>query len=265
MRRRGEAPKGPSDFSVPVLTVRAPDGQLRAVVFGYAAHTSALTQSYLYSADYCGVTQRALEAAHPGAVAMFCQGCGSDQSAVPRGSVERCQKLGEELAASVEAVLRQPMRPIKPKFRAAFELVPLDFGEQPTSAQLETIGKGTDYRARWARRLSSELVAGKTFAHGYPEYPIQVWKLGDDQLWIALGGEVCVDYALRFKKELGAGVWVNGYANDVMAYIPSRRLWEEGGYQAGAFEVYGLPAMRWCPDIEDRIAGSVTRLVTKLR
>jgi len=74
-----------------------------------------------------------------------------------------------------------------------------------------------------------------------------------------------VDYALRFKKELGAGVWVTGYANDVMAYIPSRRLWEEGGYQAGAFEVYGLPATRWCPDIEDRIAGAVRRSVAKVQ
>jgi hypothetical protein len=92
-----------------------------------------------------------------------------------------------------------------------------------------------------------------------------VWRLGDDQLWVALGGEVCVDYVLRFKKEYGPQIWVNGYANDVMAYIPSRRIWEEGGYQAGAFEVYGLPANRWCPDIEDRITGAVARLLKQIR
>ncbi len=265
MLRRGESPKGPSDFAVPVLAVRSPAGQLRAVVFGYAAHTSALTQNYRWSADYSGVTARALEARHPRAAAMFFQGCGSDQSAVPRGTVELCQKLGENLAAAVEAVLDKPMRPVSPRFRAAFEFVALDFSEQPTKAELEATGKGTDYRARWARRLSAELAAGKTFARGYPEYPVQVWKLGADQLWIALGGEVCVDYALRFKKEFGSGTWVTGYANDVMAYIPSRRLWEEGGYQAGAFEVYGLPANRWCPDIEERIAGAVARLVEQVR
>ena len=116
-------------------------------------------------------------------------------------------------------------------------------------------------RARWARRLSAELAAGKVFERGYPEYPVQVWRLGSGQLWIALGGEVCVDYALRFKREFGSDTWVNGYANDVMAYIPSRRLWEEGGYQAGAFDVYGLPATRWCLEIEDRIAGTVAQLV----
>jgi neutral ceramidase len=54
-------------------------------------------------------------------------------------------------------------------------------------------------------------------------------------------------------------------ATIVMACIPSRRLWEEGGYQAGAFDVYGLPANRWSPDIEDRIAGTVFRLVEKVR
>jgi neutral ceramidase len=255
------APKGPSDFAVPVLAVRDRGGQLRAVVCGYAAHTSALTDNYRWSADYAGVTQRSLEARHPGAAAMFFQGCGSDQSAVPRGTVALCTARGEELAAAVDAVLAHPMRPLPPVFRAGFEFVALDFGAQPFRAELEDIGKGTDYRARWARRLASELAAGKALARGYPEYPVQVWKLGQEQLWIALGGEVCVDYALRFKKEFGPATWVTGYANDVMAYIPSRRLWEEGGYQAGAFDVYGLPAMRWCPDIEERIDGTVARLV----
>ena len=265
MLREGIAPKGPSDFAVPVLGVRSPDGRLRALVFGYAAHTSALTQNYRWSADYCGVTVETLEAKHPGASAMFFQGCGSDQSAAPRGTVELCRQRGEDLAAAVQSVLETPMRPVAPRFRAAFEFVPLDFGEQPSKTELETAAKGTDYRARWARRLLAELEAGKTFASGYPEYPVQVWQLGADQLWIALGGEVCVDYTLRFKKEFGSATWVTGYANEVMAYIPSRRLWEEGGYQAGAFDVYGLPANRWCPDIEDRIAGAVSRLVTKVR
>ena len=265
MRQRGEAPKGPSDFTVPVLAVRAPEGQLRAVVFGYAAHPSVLTSNYLWSADYAGVAQQALEKAHAGAAAMFFQGCGSDQSAVPRGTVERCQALGNELAAAVEAVLAQPMRQVSPTFRAAFEFVSLDFAEQPTKAELETIGRGTDYRARWARRLSGELAAGKVFERRYAEYPVQVWRLGTNQLWIALGGEVCVDYALRFRREFGPTTWVTGYANDLMAYIPSRRLWEEGGYQAGSFDVYGLPATRWCPDIESRIATSVERLVSQVQ
>ncbi len=142
--------------------------------------------------------------------------------------------------------------------------MPLTFGEQPTPGELERITTGTSYHARWAKRLLADSAAGKPFARGYPEYPVQVWRLGEAQLWIALGGEVCVDYALRCQAAFGSRVWVNGYANDVMAYIPSRRLWEEGGIRR-RLEVYGLPATRWCADIEERIIGTVTRLVAQVR
>ena len=58
----------------------------------------------------------------------------------------------------------------------------------------------------------------------YPHYPVQVWRFGDQLTWVALGGEVVIDYNLRLKKELAgkAPVWITGYANDVMAYIPVR-------------------------------------------
>lgn len=257
--RRGEKPRGPSDHAVPVLALRSEGGELRAVVFGYAAHPSALS-GYQWSADYVGFARRALEAAHPDAVAMFFQGCGSDQSAAPRGTLDQCRGMGETLAAAVEAVLAKPMRPVAPRFRAAMDLIPLDFGETPSRADLETAREAGGYRARWARRLLRELDGGAAFPRGYPEYPVQVWRLGD-QLWIALGGEVSVEYSLLFKSLYGPETWVAGYANEVMAYIPSRRIWEEGGYQAGAFDVYGLPATRWAGDVEERIAAAVARRI----
>ncbi len=261
--KRGLAPKGPSDFTVPVLAVRGQDHRLRAVVCGYAAHTSTLS-GYQWSGDYVSFTRMALEKQHPEAQAMFFQGCGSDQSAAPRGTLEECCKMGEELAASVEQVLARPMQSLGPSLRTAMELVSLDFGEQPSREQLQSAATKANYQARWAKRLVAELGSGKRFVKSYPEYPVQVWRLGGGQLWITLGGEVCVDYALSFKRRFGPTAWVSGYTNDVMAYIPSRRLWEEGGYQAGAFEVYGLPAARWCPDIEDRITAAATRLVERV-
>lgn len=265
MIRRGEKPKGPSDFDVPVLAVRNPEGKLLAAVFGYAAHTSALCRDpYLYSGDYAGVCQTVLEERHPGAQAMFYQGCGSDQSAAPRGTLKECLSIGRQLADAVETAIEGKMQPLDPRLRTAFEFAPLPF--QPVARQhLEKTAKSSNYQGRWARRLLAELAAGKTFAESHPEYPVQAWVLGKDQLWIALGGEVAVDYSLMFKKEFGPKTWVAGYTNDVMAYIPSRRVWEEGGYQAGAFEVYGLPAARWTPDIQKLITACVDRLVTKLQ
>jgi hypothetical protein len=67
----------------------------------------------------------------------------------------------------------------------------------------------------------------------YP-YPIQVWQFGSGLKFIALGGEVVVDYSLRLKAQYGwDNTWVAGYSNDVFAYIPSLRVLKEGGYEGG--------------------------------
>lgn len=263
MREQGIPIKGPSDHDVPVLAIRSPQGDLRAVVFGYACHCTTLS-FYQWSGDYAGFAQLDLEKAHPGILAMFYAGCGADQNPLPRRSVELCRKYGNMLAGSVDQVLNKSMRPVAPKLQTAFEFVALDFGDQPTKEELEVASRKSGYRGRWAGRLLRKLEAGETFAKTY-RYPVQVWRLGNDQLWIALGGETVVDYALKFKKRFGPNTWVAGYTNDVMSYIPSHRVWEEGGYESGAFYVYGLPANRWAEDIEDRIIAAVDRLVAKLR
>ena len=84
--------------------------------------------------------------------------------------------------------------------------------------------------------------------------------------FVTLGGEVVVDYALRLKQELGAdATWVAGYANDVMAYIPSRRVLAEGGYEGGgAMVYYGLPSP-WTPTVEEKIVDGVHAAVRALK
>jgi hypothetical protein len=100
---------------------------------------------------------------------------------------------------------------------------------------------------------------GKPLSPTYP-YAVQAWRLGDDIQFITLGGEVVVDFALRLKKELrGQRTWVAGYANDVMAYIASRRVLQEGGYEGGgAMVYYGLPTA-WAPESEDLIVAEAKR------
>src|SRR5262249_57707811 len=101
---------------------------------------------------------------------------------------------------------------------------------------------------------------------GHYPYPVQTWRLGSDLLFIGLGGEVVVDYALRLKKEIGPGkTWVAGYTNDVMAYIPSLRVLQEGGYEGReAMVIYGLPTA-WGPRVEEAIVGAVHQQVQKVR
>jgi len=263
LRERGVPLKGPVDHSVPVLIVRTPEGPLRAALFAYACHTTTLS-SYQWSGDYAGFAQIALEENHPGMQAMFYAGCGADQNPIPRGSVEQCSRYGQMLAAAVEDVLSKPARPIAPGLQTRFQFVDLDFERTMTGEDLQDYVKKGGLYGRWAQRMLKQLDEGKTFPKSYP-YAIEVWKLGRDQLWISLGGEAVVDYSLKFKARYGPRTWVNGFAHDLTAYIPSRRVWEEGGYEGGALGEYGLPAMRWAPDLEDRITACVEELVAELK
>lgn len=256
--------KGPVDHAVPVLTVTRPDGTLAAVLFGYACHPTTLSFQ-TWCGDYPGFAQLEIEQNHPGATALFVNTCGGDQNPLPRRSVELCQRYGHLLAVAVEEALKQPLKPVSPSLRTAFELIDLPYLSVVSRAELAgLVQDGNALRARWAARLLKQLDAGEKFESAYP-YPIHAWRLGREMLVIGMGAEAVVDYALRFKREFGPGTWVCGYADDQIAYIPSRRVWEEGGYEGGSnLYEYGRPAFRWSGDIEDRITASVHRLVNKV-
>jgi hypothetical protein len=154
------------------------------------------------------------------------------------------------------------------------ELVPLRFGAAPTQAELEKMAKDSaPATRRWATRLLGESKSGKAWTREYP-FPVQAWKLGGRQLLLTLGGEPVVDYALKFKREFGGQTWVAGYCNDVMTYLPSLRVLREDipplassrwGYEGSyAFIVYGLPALRWAEDVEDRVTEAARRLVKQV-
>jgi len=262
---RGEKLKGPVDHAVPVLKVTRPDGKIAAILFGYACHPTTLSFKK-WCGDYPGFAQVELEKKYSGATAMFVNTCGGDQNPLPRRKVELCEKYGMMLAEGVKQALEQPLQPVSSKLRTAFEYVELSYLKLVQREELERLVKDRNrIRARWATRMLGKLDQGETFSPSYP-YPIHAWQLGNEMLVIGMGAETVVDFALRFKKEFGPGTWVCGYADDMISYIPSRRVWGEGGYEGGSnLYEYGRPAFRWAGDIEDRIAETVHHLVKQVQ
>ncbi|MCC6508639.1 MAG: neutral/alkaline non-lysosomal ceramidase N-terminal domain-containing protein [Pirellulaceae bacterium] len=253
---------GPFDHDVPVLAVRDAQDKLISILFGYACHSTVLS-GYVWSADYPGYAQAALEEKHPGAVALFWAGCGADQNPLPRRTPELAQHYGERLAVAVDRVLlTTEMRAVAPKLNCRYAEVAAPLDTLPTKEQLEQQSKSSNkYESVRAKLLLEQIAGGQPISQTYP-FPVSVWHIGDDIQFVALGGEVVVDYALRLKAELKSQTWVAGYAHDVMAYIPSRRVLTEGGYEGGgAMLYYGLPC-HWGPEIEEVIIRQVKALAT---
>lgn len=261
----GNNPAGPVDHSVPVLVAEGKDGKQVAVVFGYACHNTTLDLMQ-WSGDYAGFAQIAVEKTHPGAVGMFWTGCGADANPLPRRKIELAEQYGKELADAVAATVKTA-KPVTGKFAAKYEKITLKFEAVPTKAQLaaDTLSKTLAIQKR-AERLLKQLEADGKISDEYPHYPVQTWALGDQILWVALGGEVVIDYAIRLKKDVptSRALWVMGYANDVMAYIPSARVLKEGGYEADSSQIYyGMPG-KWSTTIEDAIVAKVKDLTSKV-
>ncbi|MBM3998636.1 MAG: hypothetical protein FJ297_03665 [Planctomycetes bacterium] len=248
---------GPLDHDVPVLAVRDAMGKLNVAVFGYACHATVLS-FYQWSGDYPGFAQIELESLFPGCQAMFWAGCGGDQNPLPRRTVEMAQAYGRRLALAVSDVVTAPMEPIEDRLETAYAEIPLSFGTLPTPEQIAEQAASTDrFVASRGKMWQERLAAGETLPKSYP-YPIASWRLGSQCEWVFLGGEVVVDYAVRLKAErLGQRTWVAGYSNDVMAYIPSRRVLLEGGYEGGgAMVYYGQPTI-WAETCEEEIVVGV--------
>ncbi|HVA48664.1 MAG TPA: neutral/alkaline non-lysosomal ceramidase N-terminal domain-containing protein [Pirellulales bacterium] len=248
---------GPVDYDVPVLAVRDDRRRLVAVLFGYACHATVLND-YQWSGDYPGYAQRALEASRPDMTALFWAGCGADQNPVPRQKQAYAEEYGRQLAAAVERVLAGVMPPVEGELATSYREIALPYAQLPTHEDLVRQTESSNkYEAQRGRILLAQVDAGRPLSPTYP-YPVQCWRLGRDVRLIALGGEVVVDYALRLKAELGRErTWVAGYTNDVMAYIPSRRVLAEGGYEGGgAMVYYGLPTV-WSPEVEELIVREV--------
>ncbi len=258
----GRNPGGPVDHDVPVLRVEDDKGQPKAIVFGYACHNTTM-QFYEWCGDYAGFAQIEIEKKHPDALALFWIGTGGDANPLPRSTIELCQKYGKELADAVEDAMKEKLTPLTAKLTTRYKEIRLDLDALPDKSKWTAVALSKTIAVRnRAQRMLTLLENGGKIPDHYDHYPVQVWRFGDELTWVILGGEVVIDYNLRLKKELPGrkALWITGYANDALSYIPSARVLKEGGYEADSSQIYyGWPT-KWAPSIEDAIIKTVVDL-----
>jgi len=266
--RMGPNPEGKTDHVVPVLRIDTADGGLLALVFGYSCHNTALGDIRRLHGDYAGLTQQRIETKHPGAVALFLMGCGGDQDPHPRRNREDAERNADRLSGAVEEALTNSGAPLSARLDASLEMCPLAFQPLAPKADFEARSQSPDgFVARHARQVLQNWPPEGNQPADYL-LPVQVVVLGKQLTLVALGGEPVVDYAHRLRRELASvnrPVWVAGYSNRVNAYLPSRRVLEEGGYEGTEAIIYqSLPAP-FGLDVEQRVVESVLRQEKQLR
>ncbi len=259
----GVNPDGPTDPRVPVLRVMSPAGKVRAILFGYACHNTTLTaEFYQLSGDYAGYAQAEVEKEFPGAVALFVQLCGGDQNPNPRSKLEYAEQHGRTLAAEVARVARGKMQPAGGRLRAAYQLAALPFAPH-TREQFEQEQKDANVFRRRRAALMLKLYDERREPR-LLRYPVQAIRVDPGFTFLALGGEVVVDYALwAYRTWPREKLIVAGYSNDVPCYIPSARVLGEGGYEAvDSMIYYGQPGP-FTEEVEARIHDAVRQVMKR--
>lgn len=252
------------DQDVPVLCVRGPGGKVRGIAFGYACHTTCVNDNTV-NGDYAGFAQEELEQKHPGAVAMFVNGCGGDQGPHPRFKAELGRMYGHILATAVDDMVRadnaRPMAPVAGPISSSAGIAHLKLETPPTRAELQAmLPTRSGMGVREVQYQIDLLDAGRPLQVEYP-YELQVWRFGGGHTFVGMSSEVVIDYQIRFKQIYGVkSTWVMAYANEHIAYIPSRRIRLEGGYEGvtGMMEC-GLPSP-FTPEVEENIVATVDQL-----
>ena len=254
-------PLKPVDHDLPVLRVTGTDGKVRAIFTSYACHCTTIGIDEIHG-DWAGVAQEALQREFPGAIALTALGCGADQNPNPRRTMELVKQYGEDLGAEAKRIAVGQMRPVNGAMTCATKPIELAFDKLPTREEWQALAADPKPAISYhAKKNLARLDRGEKLQTHLP-YLVQRWSFGDDLAIVFLPGEITVDYSLRIKREFDRSrVWVNGYANDVPCYVPSRRVLDEGGYEgAGAMVYYDCPT-KFAPDVEERIMGAVHELM----
>ena len=253
----------PVDHSMPLLLATGTDGKPIATWCNYACHCTTLGARNHLSGDWAGFANTAVEERHPDAIALTTIGCGADIGPQPSGGAGDARAHGNAIAREVHRLMQQQeeeLKPLSAPLRSAAKTVELPFESIPDRSAWEANVKKGGFDAELARRQLARLDRGESIPTHLP-YTITTWSFGSDLGLVFLPGEVCVDYALRLKTELDwRRLWINGWANDVPCYIPSKRILAEGGYEADFSMVYYDQPTRFAPGVEDTIVSGVREL-----
>ncbi|MDP2983489.1 MAG: neutral/alkaline non-lysosomal ceramidase N-terminal domain-containing protein [Candidatus Latescibacter sp.] len=257
---------GSRDDVVPVLKVADSNGAIRAILFGYACHPITLSVDYI-SGDYPGFAQQYIQEMYPGATALFVQGCSGELVPNARYQVEYAMGHGKALAEAVKKALAGNQKLIVGPLKCAYQEVTLDCQPVPDRKTLEENRKSSNLTlSRKSAFFLDKIARGEKIQESVP-CPLQVLHFGKELLFIGIGGETVVDYAVNLKSEFknpNQPVWVAGYCNYVFGYLPTLKILKEGGYEGGDALLHTQFSGPFSEKVEDQVMGGIRKLVAKV-
>ncbi|MCU0522276.1 MAG: neutral/alkaline non-lysosomal ceramidase N-terminal domain-containing protein [Anaerolineae bacterium] len=271
--RRGAGPE--PDTSVGVVQLKGLDGAPVATLMTYGCHPVVMgPESLLVSADYPGAAVGAVERALGGA-ALFLTGASGDVNPRRRGSFGDVAWLGERVAEEAVRLAARLDAGAEGRITVASEVLNLPLTTPPDGAALDDLIKAYALDLReaeatgepiairiaramlgWAESLAVKTRTGKVSSTVAVE--IQAIGLGP-AVFVGVPGELFSGLGAQIKAVSG-NVFVVGYTNGDVGYIPDREAYVTGGYEVSdAFKYYDAPAAL-APEAGEMVVAAARRV-----
>ncbi|MSS73485.1 MAG: hypothetical protein EXS64_18650 [Candidatus Latescibacteria bacterium] len=266
--KRGPNPDGPMDRDLDTFWFTGTDGKVAASFTIYACHPTSRGQ-YLMGGDFPAFLVDQIEE-KIGGNALYAMGCGGDTRphfAGPDGNFREGEiaeieaegrALGDEALAAKDRAEPVPVERIAVKTAH----VPLALVPHPSREDYARIA-AEDRNAlirKWAGRMIEAM--DRAPLPRFVPFEIQTLAFNDAVQALFLAGEVVTDIGLRIKRLFpDRRLAVAAYADGVVAYVPSRKMYPEGGYEVDGSHFYYVQPAPFTADVEDAIAAQVQEMI----
>jgi neutral ceramidase len=267
---------GPIDEALPVVLFQSPDGKPLVNYVNFAAHVNVVGGDRI-SADFPGALDAQLRLVDRDMLTVFSIGAAGNINPLRppswyAGGVARAQRVATLLAAGVMKTHRE-LRPVAPgPLAVRSEVVPLAAAPhtpEDVARAKEAVAHAADPKpppllelAKASRVLENEERRGRPI-----EAEVQVIALGRTVAWVGIPGELFVELGLAIKNASPFPVTIVAeQTNGALVYIPNRKAYQEGHYEAiaarcapGSGEILVDAAARLLVDLYAAASGKVVR------
>ena len=262
---------------VGALGFRRDDGTFVAALVNYPMHAVALgPANRQISADVPGQAAATLSALLPGnPVVLVTNGaCGNLNPPAENVPFAQVQAWGRQVADAILAPLLNA-RPMKrPPIRTAARIVPLPldtlsadeidaYASRVLTDAASLAEWGDKFRRaveNWRQTMAAAVRRGQAVRHGDAElFAVRFGRV----VMIGLNAEVFSEFADRLRARAGRTVYVVGYANGDLGYIPTEAAYAEGGYEVEVAHLF-YGGFRPRADAMKMLVDEAVRLVREL-
>ncbi|NOU85349.1 hypothetical protein GC102_06070 [Paenibacillus sp. LMG 31460] len=261
-------PDGVNDPTVTVIRFMSADLRIIGILFHFTCHPTT-TDANLITSDYCGMAMEALDKVLGDGVSCFLQGfCGDIRPALYKdnkfysGDHYDVVRNGEVLAETVLNILEQPMETLKPaKLVSWTKQVELHFKHILKDDELMPHEDDDELTAGWKQQI---LAKPAQLRQSVPLH-MQLVQIAEKLAFLAIDGEIVVEYGLWAKSLSNGTVLPVGYSNGMLGYIPTAQQILEGGYESkDSTMVFGYSSS-FALEVESVIRRGIEELIDQMQ